>query len=541
MLNLANVPASYRLRWDHRDMIQSVDLGGGGRAYYNYDAAKERTRKVVVNTAGTGRWERLYLGGAEVYRRYESDRIVEEIETHPLVTGDRRVLIVEDVLTSSDTALREGPRVRYQLTDHLGSSCTELDEEAGIITCESYHPYGTSAYCAGRSAAEVRLRRYRYTGKERDSETGLNYHSARYYATWLGGWVSADPSGLADGLALYRYARGNPVKYVDRNGRTPTVVPPLGPGPAPPPPGPGVGIDLPGTRWGNVQWGRTPPPQPPSPGSPSLWGRFTGALAVMAQVSAGAAVAALAAAGAVILYTPSRVDPGFDAEMLRRFREDGSGAPHPISAPPPVPPTVAVDPRPAPPAQAPPAAPPNRAEDPTTHQPVRDPVPVVPYLAGSRRGPSPGFANINILRGELRSGIMSVFNALIAQRKMFSPSYPANILIGGAYSEIAGTQQRVITVSHPVAWDVLNAGYITLPPGFEFVGPRPPAGRSLPLPLHVERIAPAIITSRGIVVPSVVPVRGLVDTSSPTCRHCSRVWQNGVLFRLWQHQNWVSF
>ena len=196
MLNLANVPDVFGLRWDHRDMIQAVDLGGGGIAHYGYDATKERTRKVIVSRTGAKQWERLYLGGMEVYRRYGSTGIVEEIETHPLMLGGRRALLVEDVLATPAAALGAGPRFHYQYDDHLGSSCLELDEAARIIGCETYHPYGTSAYQLGRSAAEVNLRRYRYTGKERDAETGLNYHSARYYAPWLARWVSTVSSGF---------------------------------------------------------------------------------------------------------------------------------------------------------------------------------------------------------------------------------------------------------------------------------------------------------------------------------------------------------
>ena len=54
-------------------------------------------------------------------------------------------------------------------------------------------------------------KRYRYTGKERDEENDLYYHGARYYAPWLGRWISCDPAGLADGLDPYVYARDNPV------------------------------------------------------------------------------------------------------------------------------------------------------------------------------------------------------------------------------------------------------------------------------------------------------------------------------------------
>jgi RHS repeat-associated protein len=54
---------------------------------------------------------------------------------------------------------------------------------------------------------------------ERDDETGLNYHSARYYAVWLGRWVSCDPSGCEYGLNLYLYGDLNSVSYLDKNGK----------------------------------------------------------------------------------------------------------------------------------------------------------------------------------------------------------------------------------------------------------------------------------------------------------------------------------
>jgi RHS repeat-associated protein len=64
----------------------------------------------------------------------------------------------------------------------------------------------------------VSAKRYRYTGKERDEETGLYYHGARYYAPWLGRWTAADPAGMVDGPNLYEYVRGNPVRLNDPSG-----------------------------------------------------------------------------------------------------------------------------------------------------------------------------------------------------------------------------------------------------------------------------------------------------------------------------------
>ena len=49
MLNLANISPGQHLQWDHRDMIRGINLGGGGTAYYQYDASKQRTRKRIEN------------------------------------------------------------------------------------------------------------------------------------------------------------------------------------------------------------------------------------------------------------------------------------------------------------------------------------------------------------------------------------------------------------------------------------------------------------------------------------------------------------
>ena len=63
------------------------------------------------------------------------------------------------------------------------------------------------------------LKRYRYTGMEKDEETGLSYHGARYYASWLGRWTAADPIGINDGYNLFQYSKNSPVKLSDQNGK----------------------------------------------------------------------------------------------------------------------------------------------------------------------------------------------------------------------------------------------------------------------------------------------------------------------------------
>lgn len=229
MLNLANVVPDHHLQWDHRDMIKSIVLSGEGTAFYQYDTDKQRTRKRIVNQNGLGGyWERIYLGGYERYRRYNSNgsTLVEEIETHHLFEGEQRVLLVDDVITAKTTAqpgpnglrIKEQTLFRYQYGNHLGSTCLELDQAAGIISYEEYHPYGTSAYRAVKSGIEAPPKRYRYTGMERDEESGLNYHSARYMACWIARWLSWDQMPREPELSRYSNVRGNPITFIDRSG-----------------------------------------------------------------------------------------------------------------------------------------------------------------------------------------------------------------------------------------------------------------------------------------------------------------------------------
>lgn len=217
--NITAMPHLSGMAWDFRNQLQRVDLGGGGTAYYVYDAAGQRIRKVVEKNAGNLIEERITLGGFEVFRRRDAAGTV-SLERETLhVMDDRQRVAMVDTRTVGDETEVPAQLIRYQLGNHLGSACLELDVTGQIITYEEYYPYGSTSYQAGRSAAEVSLKRYRYTGMERDEETGLNYHGARYYAPWLGRWISCDPLGPTDHINLYVFCCNNPANLVDPNGQ----------------------------------------------------------------------------------------------------------------------------------------------------------------------------------------------------------------------------------------------------------------------------------------------------------------------------------
>ena len=242
--SVTSLPQLQGMRWDFKDELlvtvrQAVNGNDGDgqkhrgeQTYYVYDAAGQRVRKAIESGAGTKIKERFYLGGFELYREYDAaGGATLERESLHVMDDKRRVALVETKTVDTSVAPGSLPMTttRYQFNNHLGTASLELDENALVISYEEYYPYGSTSYQAGRTVTEVSLKRYRYLGKERDEETGFNYHGARYYACWLGRWTSADPAGLKDGPNLYRYSRCNPVLLSDPGGMDPDNNYTLGP------------------------------------------------------------------------------------------------------------------------------------------------------------------------------------------------------------------------------------------------------------------------------------------------------------------------
>ena len=227
--NMTEMPHLSLMRWDHADRLQATArtvVANGGTpetTYYVYAADGARVRKVTERQAGPGqtptrRAERIYLGGAEVYREFASDGETVTLERRGLHVQDdaERIALVET--RTRGTGSEPGRGIRFQLGDHLGSAVLEVDDSGAVIIYEEYHPYGSTALRTGRSAAEVSLKRYRFTGMERDEESGLRLHGARYYAPWLGRWTAADPIGVLDGVNTYAYVQQVPTGFIDRLG-----------------------------------------------------------------------------------------------------------------------------------------------------------------------------------------------------------------------------------------------------------------------------------------------------------------------------------
>jgi RHS repeat-associated protein len=218
--NMTAMTHLHAMRWDDLDRLTSVDRRGGGDVYFAYDAAGQRVRKVYEHSGLIE--ERVYLDGYEIYRRRRigHESLLLERETLHVLDSGRRVAMIETkTIDVDDDHADSMSRTRYCLEDALGSSVMELDDAGVIINYEEYLPYGATALRAARRDSKLSAKRYRYTGKERDEETSLYYHGARYYAAWLGRWTACDPAGAIDGFNLYRYVCDNPIGATDPTGR----------------------------------------------------------------------------------------------------------------------------------------------------------------------------------------------------------------------------------------------------------------------------------------------------------------------------------
>ncbi|MEH0433829.1 SpvB/TcaC N-terminal domain-containing protein [Streptomyces stelliscabiei] len=217
--NLRTLPQVSRLDWDPLGRLAGADLGGGGTAAYGYGTGGNRVRKVVDR--GGLVVETLYLGGVEVVREWLNGTLDAERRAVHVPGDNGRLAQIDRQTVQSGAPVTVDPVVRWVHGDLLGSVAVTTDESGAPIAYEEYHPYGTTAYRSHRAGEGVSLRRYRFLGRERDEETGLQTLGTRNYSPWLGRWASPDPAGQVDGPNLYRYARNNPATLADPGGMAP--------------------------------------------------------------------------------------------------------------------------------------------------------------------------------------------------------------------------------------------------------------------------------------------------------------------------------
>ncbi|HCA43263.1 MAG TPA: hypothetical protein DEP28_08430 [Bacteroidetes bacterium] len=108
-------------------------------------------------------------------------------------------------------------QVRIYVKDHLGSIRVTLDDKLAVINAQDYDAWG---YLLQDKTYELENSTFKFTGKERDKESGYDYFGARYYDSRIGRWGGVEP--LLDkyvSFSPYCYGLNSPMVLVDVDGR----------------------------------------------------------------------------------------------------------------------------------------------------------------------------------------------------------------------------------------------------------------------------------------------------------------------------------
>ncbi len=192
---------------------------------YKYDALGRRIQKNVNDTITNYVYDR-----SSILLEFNAQNILEAKYIHSDQVDE--VMVMERPRSPHTNESFPAQKYYYH-HDRLGS-VTEVTNLIGdVVQRYVYDSFGnTSIYnkdgtAITESSTDYLKTPYTFTGRERDPETGLHYHRARYYNPIAGRWISSDPIGFRGGdTNLYGYVGNIPVNEIDSYGERGGVRPP---------------------------------------------------------------------------------------------------------------------------------------------------------------------------------------------------------------------------------------------------------------------------------------------------------------------------
>ncbi len=229
--NLLN-DGAHNYQFDAEGRIKCMDAGANcasPAASYVYSVEGRRVKRTV---------------GATTWYAHDGGSTLSEFSNPSQTVGtwQKDYIYLNGALLATESAT-DG--TRFHFSDHLGTPRVITDATGAVLSRHDYYPYGMelTPWSDGES--------HKFTGKERDSESGLDFFGARYFSSQFGRFNSIDPFNPILELRpesedeedieearndfneyienpqnwnRYTYALNGPLKYVDVDGRVPVVV-----------------------------------------------------------------------------------------------------------------------------------------------------------------------------------------------------------------------------------------------------------------------------------------------------------------------------
>jgi RHS repeat-associated protein len=189
--------------WDYRNRLTSVlfkDTGGtvSKTIEYIYDGNNQRIGKRIDGAVV----ERYVIDRNQIALVFNGAGV----QTHRYLYGTAVDQVLADETATS---------MVWALADNQGTIKDLVDNNGVVVKHVTYDSFGQ---VVAQSTTGVDFR-YGYTGREQDSETGLDYYRARYYDSANGRFISEDPLGFGAGDGnLTRYVGNSPTNGTDPSG-----------------------------------------------------------------------------------------------------------------------------------------------------------------------------------------------------------------------------------------------------------------------------------------------------------------------------------
>jgi len=134
-------------------------------------------------------------------------------------------VLLKDYIYMGDRLIAEydhvGSRYLYYTPDQINSTRVVTDDAGTVVYSAAHDPYGGIQQTWVNTFDPTP----KFSGKERDAESGLDYFGARYYSNPIYRWLSADsikskPGAISNPQRwnLYSYCGNNPLVYIDPDG-----------------------------------------------------------------------------------------------------------------------------------------------------------------------------------------------------------------------------------------------------------------------------------------------------------------------------------
>jgi RHS repeat-associated protein len=214
------------LEYDFENQLTNIFVASAWRSEFRYDGlGRRRVRREY-------RWQSSawYLTN-EVHYVYDGMLAVQERDTlnNPVLTYTRGIDLsgtlaqaggIGGLLARTDNGQMlmgsSGAHAYYHADGNGNITC--LINQGGVVVARySYDPYGNQL---GISGPLAEANSYRFSSKERHSNSGLYYYGFRFYEPNAQRWLNRDPIQEAGGLHLFRYARSAPMNRLDPFGRS---------------------------------------------------------------------------------------------------------------------------------------------------------------------------------------------------------------------------------------------------------------------------------------------------------------------------------